>query len=157
MSAGVKDIDHGYKNIRKMADKLRKNPYVEVGVLGSEALAKDEEGVTVVEYATYNEFGTSTIPERSFIRSTIDERRNRLFGKAFILQSEVLAGKMQVSQALRLLGELVKGSIQQKITNLRTPPNAPSTVKAKGSSNPLIDTGRLNSSISYEVNTGGGE
>jgi len=151
----VQDIDRGYKKLFEMAEKMSRKPYVKVGVVGNAAKERDDDGATVAEYASYNEFGTENIPERSFIRATIDERRNRLFGKALQLQSAVLAGKMSLDLALDQIGLLTQANIQQKIEKLRDPANAPSTVAAKGSSNPLIDTGRLRQSISYEKVKGG--
>ena len=37
------------------------------------------------------------------------------------------------------------------LTDLKTPPLAESTIRRKGSSNPLIDTGQLRSSITWQV------
>lgn len=152
----VKDIDRGYKKLFEMAEKMSKKPFVKVGVVGNSATEKDpESGTTVAEYASYNEFGTQNIPERSFIRATVDERRNRIFGKTFSLQSDILTGKISLERALDIIGLLVSGNIQNKIQKLKSPKNADSTIRQKGSSNPLIDTGRLRQSISYEKVSGG--
>ena len=50
------------------------------------------------------------------------------------------------------IGALVKRRIQKEIRDLRQPPNSPATIKAKGSSNPLIDKGFMRRSVDYEVN-----
>jgi len=65
---------------------------------------------------------------------------------------QIVNGTMKVETALGLVGEVMADAITQKIITLRTPPNAPYTIKAKGSSNPLVDTGQLKNSITYEVN-----
>ena len=150
----VIDKDLGYdkwlKQMREIADK----PFTKIGILGDGD--SDEEGVTVLEYGSYNEFGTKNIPERSYIRSTIDERKRRIFGKAFQLQESIFLGKISVKKALGIMGSLIKGNIVQKIVSLRSPANADSTIKAKGSSNPLIGKdGRLRQSINYEVESKG--
>jgi hypothetical protein len=49
------------------------------------------------------------------------------------------------------MGQLAEGHVKQEITDLRTPPNAESTIRAKGSDNPLIDTGALRQSIRYVI------
>lgn len=149
-STKVIDKDLGYDKFMKQMAEMSSQPFVKIGVLGTDEKSEDGE-VTVVEYATYNEFGTADIPERSFIRSTMDERKRRIFGKAFKLQGDIVLGKMTIDKALAIMGTLIKGNIIQKITNLRSPANADSTVQAKGSSNPLIDSGRLKQSIDYEV------
>jgi len=149
MGSKVIDNDLGYKEWLKQMRNLADKPFTKIGVLGEGE--SNEEGVTVLEYASYNEFGTKDIPERSFIRSTVDERKRRIFGKAFQLQEAIFKGRMTVDTALAIMGTLIKGNIVQKIVNLRSPANAASTIRAKGSSNPLIDTGRLRQSIDYEV------
>lgn len=159
----VKDIDSGFNKLINVAKEL-KGSFINVGVLGDESNkgVKNEDGssagINMVGLASTHEFGANAgkngnirIPERSFIRSTIDERKRRFFGKAFNLHGDILTGRFSVRQALGIMGELIKGNIIQKIVDLKTPPNAPSTIKAKGSSNPLIDTGRLRQSINYEV------
>lgn len=145
----VIDKDLGYAKWLQQMKDIADKPFTKIGVLG--AGESDEDGVTVVEYASHNEFGTKTAPERSFIRSTIDERKRRIFGKAFNLQRDIFEGRISVQKALGIMGTLIKGNIVQKIADLRSPANADSTIKAKGSSNPLVDSGRLRQSIDYEV------
>ena len=52
-----------------------------------------------------------------------------------------------------LLGESLKDRIQRSITTLRTPPNSAATIKAKGSSNPLIDTTFMHNSVDYKIDS----
>ena len=52
---------------------------------------------------------------------------------------------------LRKLGIKAKGDIQAEIVALQTPPNAPSTIRQKGSSNPLIDQGELLGAVTYKI------
>lgn len=145
----VIDKDLGYDKWLKQMKAISNKPFTKIGILGDGE--KGEDGATVLEYGSYNEFGTKDIPERSYIRSTIDERKRRIFGKAFNLQESIFLGKMSMEKALGIMGTLIKGNIVQKIVDLRSPANADSTVQAKGSSNPLIDSGRLRQSIDYEV------
>ena len=49
----------------------------------------------------------------------------------------------------------MKREIQQSIRQLRTPPNSPLTIAMKGSSNPLINTGKLRNSVDFEIIKGG--
>jgi len=59
--------------------------------------------------------------------------------------------EIKPSTAANLLGDATKGRIQEFAIDLRDPPNAQSTVDAKGSSNPLVDTGQMIGSIDYKV------
>jgi len=45
------------------------------------------------------------------------------------------------------VGIVAAGATQQFMTDLKTPPNAPYTIKKKGSDNPLIDTGAMRASV----------
>lgn len=93
------------------------------------------------------------IPARPFIRSTMDERRERYGADATRLWNQILEGRQTLRGGLALLGQLVERDIRMKIRTLRTPPNAPSTIAKKGSDNPLIDTGAMRGSVRYAVKT----
>lgn len=58
-----------------------------------------------------------------------------------------------MNMALNRVGVVAVGMVQKYMTDLRTPPNAPSTIKKKGSSNPLIDSGALRQSVTYKITT----
>ena len=73
---------------------------------------------------------------------------------AAYLESELLniienGGDMR--HMLQQLGEVHVGDIQQRIRDLKEPKNSDVTIARKGSSNPLIDTGRLRQSVDYIV------
>ena len=149
----VEDIDRGYARAMRELVRLA-NPSVTVGVHGD---ADDyEDGATVATIARVHEFGHSGkgIPERSFLRSTIDENERRYAAALGDGIERSIMGKSTVYKELELLGLEVKGDVQQKITDIRTPPNAPSTSAAKGSSNPLIDTGHMRQNITHKVDVG---
>ena len=108
-------------------------------------------GASVLEYATFNEFGTSTIPARPFLTSTADEQKEawaKLSGK---LMGRVVEGKIMPRTAMELLGIKAQSDVRRKITTLREPPNTAATIARKGSSNPLIDTGTMRQLITYNV------
>jgi len=158
--AKVRDTDKGWKQIKKELAKYR-NAYVKVG-LPTKTGEKEHDGgkdgemsgVTVAAVGWFNEFGTKTIPERSFIRSTHDENIPEIVAMKKRLLAQLYEKKMGVLKALRVLGTYMKKEIQAKITSLDTPPNAPSTIARKGSSNPLIATGQMRQSVDYEVVVG---
>jgi hypothetical protein len=52
---------------------------------------------------------------------------------------------------LDTVGVVATGKVQEFMTELSSPANAAATVKAKGSSNPLIDEGHLRASVTYQV------
>lgn len=94
------------------------------------------------------------IPERSFLRSTIDDRKN--FIRKFVIALVTAAFKkndVDVGRILKLIGLKVVSLVQLKITKGDDdwPKNSPFTIFRKGSSKPLLDTGRMRQSISHEL------
>lgn len=92
-----------------------------------------------------------TIPERSFLRSTFDEKEKEWTRFAARQFAQVLVEKITVDIMFERLGQRMVADIQKTIRNMDSPPNAPLTAQNKGSSSPLIDTGRLRQSITYRV------
>ena len=91
------------------------------------------------------------IPERSFIRSTFDESNDRILEQTERAICQVLDGKMSVDDMLNLFGQQFTTAIKKTMRDLDSPANHPYTKEQKGSSNPLIDTGGLIESITWEV------
>jgi hypothetical protein len=102
-----------------------------------------------LEVGTYNEFGTNTIPERSFIRAWVDSERAEILSDIKKAMLSVVKGTPE-DVALRRLAALWVGRVQKRMAGL-PPPNALSTVAAKGSNVTLIDTGELRGSIASKV------
>ena len=108
-------------------------------------------GVRVIDVANWMEFGTSTVPARSFIRAWFDETQAADRKQIRKVMRAALDGELTQDQALEILGLRFVGSIQERISKGIPPPLAQSTIDRKGSSTPLIDTGQLRSSITHEV------
>jgi phage gpG-like protein len=147
--AKIIDTDKGWARIKREIERSGK-PHVRVGIFGEEA-AKDHGGRPNVVIAAAHELGTDTIPERSFIRATVDAKSKLIAGTAKRLAAAVIAGTQTHAQALNVLGQFVRGLMQERITANIPPPLKPATIKRKGSSTPLIDTGQLRASIDYET------
>lgn len=89
------------------------------------------------------EFGNERIPSRPFLRQTLAENQEKytaLFVKLF--ESGVSIDRIYEQIAL-----IAQGDVQQNIVNGKWTANAPSTIKRKKSSKPLIDTGKLRQSV----------
>jgi len=125
---------------------------IEVGLVGSD----DSEYIMI---ASVHEFGITirkkkgsiNIPERSFLRSTFDEKSGKWFDFVNKQIPKLLNGSMNARTICERLGAKMVGDVQKKLTELSDPANAPSTIAQKGSSNPLIDTGGLRARITYKV------
>lgn len=112
------------------------------------------DGLLVSQIAFWNEFGTKNIPERSFIRDWFDANITTIQRMAHTLYGQVLDGKINAKTALAKLGQWVQDKIRKSILEFTTPPNAPATIRKKGSSHPLIDTGQMLNSIHHTEHFG---
>lgn len=92
-----------------------------------------------------------TIPERAFLRNGYDLNRGKVAGDAENAMPAVLDGSMDTDSFLKMVGLILSSSIKDYATSLDSPPNHPFTSNQKGSSNPLVDTGDMINSITYEV------
>ena len=145
--------------LAKVYDKVKKQmhgePRVVVGVLGSHAARSDGGEIDNVGLAVVMEFGAPSVgvPERSFLRSTFDRLKNDWYHLAVRMLRGVAAEKLELHDGLALMGERMKADVKKAITTGAgiPPPNAPATIRGKGSSRPLVDSGRLVGSIDYEV------
>ena len=89
------------------------------------------------------EFGNERIPSRPFLRQTLAENQETytaLFVKLF-------EGGVSIDQIYEQIALIAQGDVQQNIANGKWTANAPSTIKRKKSSKPLIDTGKLRQSV----------
>ena len=151
----VKTSDSNPQQIKNFQKKIKgkEKAYVTIGVHPDAGTYGD--GTSVVEVALWNEYGTSTIPERSFIRSAIDQNTKLIEAWRLEMIENILTKDWSVKQALEAIGFRVQTLIQNKIKSNVPPPNAPSTLAQKRrdgtGSNTLINTGLLLRSIGYKV------
>lgn len=147
--------DRGWDKLVGNARRLQ-NASISVGILDS-ATPESGSDISMAELAAVHEFGAPSvgIPERSFIRSALDEGDAKIQAAKRRIVGGVMDGKLEPERGLHALGQLCKTLIQQKIIAGPFVPNAPSTIRQKGSSRPLVDTGRLRASVDYVVNIGG--
>ena len=136
----VKKINPAGEAAIKALAKL-KGRHVKVGWPG---------GGEVAEYAMYNELGTSRIPARPFLKSSFDENKGEI-------ENFIGAGLTRVGEGgseetvLSAVGMLCQQLAQDKIDATNSPPNAPGTIRQKGSSHPLIDNGTMKNTLTFEV------
>jgi len=147
-----------------ISDKLKKavQPYldaeklhVDVGILsGATPSGETKSGISLPVLGAIHEFGTATIPQRSFMRSTVAEKQ-KAWGK--MAGAYLKANPKNITGALTMLGEAASKDMQAKIESNIAPKLKKATIKAKarrGKENPelaLVDTGAMEEAISYEV------
>lgn len=139
--------------IEKLEGKITelKGLSVVVGVTAKSNARNDE--LTNADLAMIHEFGSPAhnIPERSFLRKPLINNAEAVANLAKNAIGKFIAGEISLETALGYVGEEAKGISKEAVTNGISPALKPATIKRKKSSKPLIDTGQLLNSITYEV------
>lgn len=146
--ANVKDIDRGWNNIVRELERA-KGLEVAVGILeGSQ-----NEGTSIAEYASYNEFGTDDVPSRPFMTISFDENVAEINADFQRQSKQMVAGRKTATAALTVIGQKHAGRIQNTITGRNILPRlAESTVQAKkGSTKTLVDTGAMANAVQISI------
>lgn len=104
-------------------------------------------GTSVIAVGIVHEFGSpaANIPARPFLRTSIKENRRKYLGLFKMLARKMVDGKSDMETSLKKLGAIAAVDVQSKITDIKTPP------LRNRVGNPLIDTGHMRQSITYEV------
>lgn len=150
----VKDVDKGYKKFVENMRRHEKGPHVRVGIQGQGNQSPREEfGISNVRLAAVHEFGSrdGRIPQRSFIRATIDRER-KLLDKMLERAVRNAAEHGDHRKELEIVGQKAVAEMVRTIDqSIGLKPLSTQTIARKGSSRPLIDTGQLKRSITYKV------
>ena len=137
------------KILKELADK-------EVMVGFQQGKATEEDGTDICDIAAWNELGTVNMPSRPFLRMSVDDNSDKINSFMSAQKRSIINGE-PADRILKKIGIFQKDLIQEKITEGSFAPNAPSTIKAKGSSKPLIDTGRMRQSVNFEIKQKGSD
>jgi hypothetical protein len=135
---------------RRYFQELEKLANLEVQVGFNSDSGQYENGATLVEIAAYNEFGTSSSPSRPFMRQSFENHQDGL-QKACDRVNNLLSKGGTAERGLNELGVYAKGLVQEEIVGGGFEPNAESTIKKKGSAQPLIDSGTMRQSVNFQI------
>lgn len=141
--AGKTD-DHAWRELMVTIGRMARLK-VRVGILEDGELAS---------IGLHHEYGAprANIPERSWLRSTFIERRGDLAAIQARVTKLVLSGKIDERKGIELIGAWMMSAVKQQITTNGTfEPLKPATIKAKGSSKPLIDTAQMLNAIRFII------
>lgn len=135
-------IDKVLENVIELGGKQ-----VKVGI---QAGSGSHDGVDILDIAIYNHFGTRNIPSRPFVSDCFDKNQGQISEAKKRIVYRVMEG-MPASTGLAQLGQWYQDVLKGHIRNGGWVPNAPVTIKRKGSSRPLIDTGQLVNSVRWKI------
>lgn len=107
--------------------------------------------ITLGDLARIHEQGLGRVPKRAFVKPAITANRHKYAKLVKSHMTAVLKGRLRPSTLWQLVGQEAVKDIGLYMTTATFTPLAPATIKAKGSSKPLIDTGQLRQSVTYQV------
>lgn len=135
------------KSLKKLERSLLSSRRVKVGFLKG---ATYPDGQSVAQVAAWNEWGNPAKgrPPRPFFRNMV-QKESPEWGKR--LSACLQRTGFDVDKALGMMGEDISGALRESITSFTTPGLAPSTIARKGFDKPLVDTGHMLRSVSWEL------
>lgn len=130
---------------------------VTVGIQGTDLAAHYPDGTPVVVVALANEFGTKRIPARGFMRRAAQAaEEGAAVQAAQVTVENIIDGGDPVKEFAEVgrdLLDLVLDQIEGAPSWAK--PDSNETIEAKGSTKPLVDSGKLLNSMSWAVRKDG--
>lgn len=167
-----KSVDRGAARIKRELERA-KNHFALIGIPSDAKRPVDENGqdsgINMAELALIMEKGSTAnkVPARPFMQKTRMRAEGRFAGLMKKFYYQLLHGKGDAVKMLKRLGVAYEDEMRETFNKETFAPNAPITihggwmrnkksgkpfkVKGKGSSRPLINTGRLRGSIMSKV------
>ena len=150
--------DREWQRIKRELSKKAARAVVKIGILAGKASERHADSpLSMVEIGAIHEFGSPAagIKERSYIRKTFDDQQAELNRIMKVQARKVINGHLSVALALGQIGAWGAAAVKATIAQgpHLEPALAASTVakRVKNSTRPLLDTGQLVGSISFEV------
>lgn len=145
-------IKQDIKELDKLIANFKDIKIVNVGIIGGE----QQDGIPTASIGMVQEFGSvvNNISKRSFIKEPLLAHLSEKIERQKEKLKQYLFIDKRLDEAYNLIGNTAVLIIIQSFRNKNDgqwKPNAPSTIKKKSKNNPLIDTGRLRQSITFEL------
>ena len=111
------------------------------------------DGTPIAYVAAVQELGHTAggIPPRPTLRPAFSDEHRAEYSKLVRLAVNNALKGIPLEEGLAVLGEVVSARVKQNISSLSSPPLKDSTIRAKGSNKPLVDTGQMIQAVNYSV------
>lgn len=127
---------------------------IEVGYFGKmhkpSITSKRSRPIALKDLAAIHELGLG-VPKRPFIEPPLKENRRKYVLYVGKQITPVIRKRKSFDKVWQELGTIAVMDIQKYMITASFTPLAASTIKRKGSSKPLIETGQMRQSITYKV------
>lgn len=111
---------------------------------------RKHKNITLNELAKIHEQGLG-VPKRAFMTPALQQNRNKYLKFAAGQITPIIMRRQTLNGAWQRIGMMAVADIQQYMVTAQFTPLSPITIKRKGSSRPLIDSGQMRQSITYRV------
>ena len=139
--------------LKKVADRYKKSFEILVGFPSSKTKSIEyPDGTSVIEVAAANNFGVPSrgIPRRPFMTLAKEPTIKKIKPLVKVLVHKLNKGEITMERIVDQIAPVAVNIFKETIVKLRTPPNAPSTIRRKKSDNPLIDSGLLVDTLTFD-------
>lgn len=113
-------------------------------------MSRSKKKPSIIDVAIWNNFGIG-VPRRDFMTPAAKKWQDFIQETFSAIQKAIEKGQIDEKKFFEMIGLKGADIVSQEIIDLSTPPNSPETIRLKGSSNPLVDTGDLAKSPIYEI------
>lgn len=142
--------------LKRVIAKRKKIPEIAVGFPSSKTKSIEyPTGESVIEVAAQNNFGVpGHIPRRPFMSLAKEPTLKKvrpIIKRGLIKVDE---NKETLENLAEGVGNIAVSQFKNTVVQLKTPPNSPRTIAEKKSDNPLVDTGLMVESLTFEIRKG---
>ena len=106
--------------------------------------------ITMSSLAAIHELGLG-VPKRPFIEPSLKANRKKYLAYAGRQITPIIRRRQSLNNTWQTIGLMAVADIQKYMVTAQFTPLAPATIRRKGSSKPLIDTGQIRQAITYRV------
>lgn len=148
-------INTDLSKLKQLQDIFKENYIIEAGILGGN-YTENNKSITVASIGKVQEFGSvvNNIPSRSFIRTPLNNHLSDDIDKIKNKLIQFCIDTKSMYKTYFSIATIMRNIIIESFSNQGDgtwAPNSPITIRKKGSSSPLIDTGRLRKSIDFNI------
>lgn len=128
---------------------------IEVGYFGNQmhrpSITSGSTGsISIKDLAAIHELGLG-VPKRAFVGPALKKNRVKYIKYIGKQLTPIIRRRQTMNAAWQTVGIMAVADIQEYMITAKFTPLAQSTIKRKGSSKPLIDTGQMRQAITYRV------
>jgi phage gpG-like protein len=145
--------DYNTDGLDKLLKALKKPPSIKVGILGSND-SRNGKASSNATVGAAHEFGTSTLPQRSFLRVPLSDNLSKALQKAGLLEKKVIAEAVKTGSLIKLLKQIAITAEAVVLDAFDTGGDGkwkPSNMTKKKNQQTLVETQQLRNSITSEV------